>query len=337
MMKNKKILKWLIIYVILLISVILMPLLAVKEYGCKMYCKGYEKVKPAAEKADQKCFRVFDEATKKIIDVPDREFVYGVVTAEMPAKFEDEAIKAQAVASYTYFCRERKAKRSKRENADYDFTVDTKKWLNYVPPEERKLKWGEHFDEYENKIEGAVDSVFGEVLEDGGELILAAYHAISSGKTERSADVFGGDVRYLKSVESPGDKFASGYETTLKVDADKFRSVLKSKFSDLKFEGAEESWIGESSRSEGGMIKEIKICGEPLKGTEMRSMFGLRSSDFDLKFNRDEKKFVFTVKGYGHGVGMSQHGAQYMAREGDDYKKILSWYYPGTCICKLDS
>ena len=336
-MRNKKIIKWIAICVILLISIILMPLLAVRKCVYEIRENDCKKLKLCKEDMGKRCFHVLDESSGKVIDIPDREFVYGVVTAEMPAKFEDEAIKAQAVASYTYFCRERDNQRKNSNYVGYDFKVNTEKWINYVSPEQRRIKWGEHFEEYENKIKRAVDSVFGEVVEDDGELILAAYHAISSGKTEKSADVFGGDLKYLSNVESPGDKLVSGYETFVKVDTEKFKDILNAKYSDIDFNGNEGNWVGESVRSEGGMVKEIRIGSKSIKGTEVRSMFGLRSSDFDLNFSPEENKFIFRVHGYGHGVGMSQHGAEYMAQGGSDYKKILSWYYPGTCICKLDN
>ena len=336
-MKISKKFKWPVICFITLIIIILIPLLAVTKNNRKQSGANYQKSSIGNCEANaQKSFCVLDESTGNIMNIPDEEFLYGVVSTEMPAKFENEALKAQAVASYTYFCRARNLERSKNGEKKYDFTVDTQKALNYITKDQRKSKWGNRFDEYEEKIENAVNSVLGEIIEDEGEPILAAYHAISSGRTEKSEDVFGGSVKYLTNVESPGDKIASGYETTTKIDSEKFKEILSLKFSDLKFDTLPEKWVGTLKRTEGGMVKEIDICGENFKGTEMRSMFALRSSDFDLWFDKVENKFVFKVRGYGHGVGMSQYGAQYMALEGSDYKKILSWYYPGTSIVKMN-
>ncbi|MBR2579420.1 MAG: stage II sporulation protein D [Clostridia bacterium] len=335
-MKVSKTLKWPIICMVILILIVLIPLLAVTKDNRRRSDTNYQKSSIRNCDADnQRCFCVRDESSGNIMNIPDREFLYGVVCTEMPAKFEDEALKAQAVASYTYFCRARNLERAKDGGSGYDFTVDTQKALNYITKEQRKEKWGSHFEEYEKKIENAVDSVFGEIIEDEGEPILAAYHAISSGKTEKSEDVFGGSVKYLTNVESSGDKAATGYETTAKIDTEKFKEILKSKFRDLKSDIPPEKWIGAPKRSEGGMVKEIDICGKIFKGTDIRSMFALRSSDFDLWFDKAENKFIFKVLGYGHGVGMSQYGAQNMALEGNDYKKILSWYYPGTSIEKI--
>lgn len=288
--------------------------------------------------SNEKFFRVLDESNNEISEISDRDFVYGVVASEMPAKFEAEALKAQAVASYTYFCRARNLSRNKNNKEEkYDFTINSQKALGYVSKDGMKEKWKSHFDEYYEKIKNAVDDVYGEVIENEGDLILAAYHAISSGKTEKSADVFGGDVTYLTNVESPGDKFASGYETTVKIEKEKFKEILSSKIPDLEFKGSPENWIGNSTRSAGGMVKEIEICSNNIKGTEIRKMFALRSSDFEIRFDDNEDKFVFTVWGYGHGVGMSQCGAQYMALEGKNYKEILSWYYPGTSVVPISN
>lgn len=336
-MKISKKFKWPMLCFVILTVIILIPLLAVaKSSRDKRKMNYQESHLNNCDTNVQRYFCVLDESNGNIMNIPDREFLYGVVSTEMPAKFENEAIKAQAVASYTYFCRARNLERAKDGGSKYDFTVDTQKALNYITNEQRKTKWGSHFEEYEEKIENAVDSVFGEVIEDEGEPILAAYHAISSGVTEKSADVFGGNVKYLTNVESPGDKVAAGYETTAKIDAEKFKEILSSKVSGLRFDAPYEKWVGETKRSEGGMVKEIDICGNTFKGTEIRSMFALRSSDFDLCFDGAENKFIFKVRGYGHGVGMSQYGAQYMALEGNDYKEILSWYYPGTTIEKIN-
>jgi stage II sporulation protein D len=283
-----------------------------------------------------KSFCVLDESTGKVVKISDKEFLYGAVASEMPAKFEEEALKAQAVACYTYFCKARgDFKNAGQKDKKYEFTINSEKGINYITTEVMKTRWGNSFDQNYSKIKDAVDSVFGEVLEEDGNLIFAAYHAISSGKTERSSDVFGGDLDYLVNVESPGDKLVSGYETHVEVTSGDFKNVLSQEWKDCVFDGGYFSWIGDLTRSQGGMVKEINICSHVAKGTEIRKMFALRSSNFDLKYDSNSDKFVFTVRGYGHGVGMSQYGAEYMAKEGADYKKILNWYYPNTTVAKL--
>lgn len=281
-------------------------------------------------------FSVLDESTNEILKIPDREFLYGAVASEMPALFEEEALKAQAVASYTYFCRERNNfKKSNVSDRDYEFTVDTSKWINYIPKEQMKLKWGENFEKYYKRIKNCVDSVFPEVIEEDGDLILAVYHAMSSGRTEKSKDVFGGDLKYLTNVESPGDKLAPGYETVIEISLENFKNTISHECNECNFSKDPKDWISNPIRSSGGMVKEINICSNSFKGSDLRRIFGLRSSDFDLIYSPDNEKFIFTVHGYGHGVGMSQHGAQYMAKQSADYKQILSWYYPNTSIINL--
>lgn len=322
---------------VLFLCLILIPLLSVgRSVKCDSNISDF-KEKPYKSKISSKSFCVLDESNGEILNIPDREFLYGAVTAEMPARFEPEALKAQAVACYTYFCKSRNDfEKSADKSRKYAFKVNTEKWINYVPEDQMHKKWGSEFDKYYSKIKEAVDSVFGEVIEDEGNLILAAYHAISSGKTEKSSDVFGGDLKYLTNVESPGDKFASGYETTVDITFEKFKEVASNKWNDCDFSDIPENWIKDISRTEGGMVKEINIASHKAKGIEIREMFGLRSSDFYVDCDKDGGKFIFKVLGYGHGVGMSQCGAQYMAKQGADYKKILEWYYPNTAVVSLN-
>lgn len=326
----------------LLLCMILIPLLSVKR-GRDNFISAFSfnggsssKKRESMKNSENDCFCVLDESTGKVVKILDKEFLYGAVASEMPARFGEEALKAQAVACYTYFCKARNDfQNAKKKDKEYEFTVNTEKGINYITQDVMKTRWGNSFEQYYNKIKNAVDDVFGEVVEEDGKLIFAAYHAISSGKTEKSADVFGGDLKYLTNVESPGDKLVSGYETRVEVGSNDFKNVIAGQWNDCAFEGKPSNWIGDSSRTDGGMVREIEICSHTAKGTEIRKMFALRSSDFDLNYNSDSDKFIFTVRGYGHGVGMSQYGAEYMAKQGNDYKRILNWYYPNTNVVKI--
>lgn len=282
---------------------------------------------------DNKYFCVFDEALGKTFNIEDREFIYGTVATEMPASFESEALKAQAVASYTYFSRAREEFRKTNSQGHAEITVNTDKWNYYVTQDKMRMRWGDKFDERYAKIKNAVDSVFGEVLEDDGNLILAMYHAMSSGVTEKSKDVFGGELSYLTSVPSPGDKQARDYETSSEFSVEEFKNVIKDNWTDCCLDSDPSSWIGNIERTDSGMVKSIFVCGHRTTGREIRSIFSLRSADFDIIYNDD--RFIFKVRGHGHGVGMSQYGAQFMAKQGSDYRKILQWYYPGTTINKI--
>ncbi len=335
-MKKQFFLKRILILIFMFLFMILVPLLALKG-GCKTIRPNNQSrdIKVGDVKSENsRFFKVMDQSNGEIINIKDEDFLIGVVASEMPAKFNSEALKAQAVASYTYFSRQREKSRENGKN-DFDFTVNTQKGINYITEEKMRNNWGDNFNSYYGKIKNCVDSVYGEVLKEDGELILAVYHAISSGKTEKSVDVFGGECKYLTNVCSPGDKSAPGYETVVKVDLEKFKYVLSSKFGNCNFDGNPENWVGSIERTEAGTVRKINICSHDFKGTEVRTMFALRSSNFDISFSKEDNKFVFTVRGYGHGVGMSQRGAEAMALEGNDYKKILSWYYPGTTTEKI--
>lgn len=324
---------------IMFLSMVLIPLLSV--YGNKSitYLKN-----PILENSEFKQsiksnseFCVLDKATNEIIRIPDKEFLCGVVASEMPALFEEEALKAQAVASYTYFCRERnKFKNIKNPDKNYEFSVNSCKGLNYINKDQMKIRWGNNFEKFYNKIEKCVNDVFPEVIEEDGNLILAAYHAISSGETEKSEDVFGGNLNYLINVESPGDKLAKGYESKVEVPVETFKEKILIEYKECIFSDNPSEWIKDLSRTKGGMIKEITIGSYKTTGQKVRNMLGLRSAHFDVFYDSQEGKFIFTVYGYGHGVGMSQNGAQYMAKQGSNYKQILAWYYPNTSVVRLN-
>ena len=279
-----------------------------------------------------KSFKILDASTGEIVTVPDKEFTYGAVVAEMLPSFPKAALQAQAVAAYTHYSRLRE---EQRENPDAslkgaDFEGDLKNWRVYVSREQMEERWEDTFDSYYQKITEAVDEVLYQAVTYEGELITAAYHAISSGNTEASEDVFQKALPYLISVPSPGDELAPDYQTTVTLSASEFKKAAEKAWDDVTFSNTEQTWIGEAKRTDAGMVKEIKLGDKTVSGLEVRDAFSLRSADFDLLYQEDQ--FVFTVRGYGHGVGMSQYGAKYMAEQGSDYQQILSWYYPGTKI-----
>lgn len=327
----------LIYFFVLPLNFVLIPMIPViMQLG---NCKDFFSVCESENRlSNKKYFKIFDESTNRILRIPDKEFLYAVVSCEMPANFENEALKAQAVASYTYFSRLRE-KAENTENSQYDFKVNSEKSVNYTTENQLKQKWGKDFDKHYNKVKEAVNSVFGKVITDNeNNLILAAYHAMSSGKTEKCCDVFGGDLKYLTDVESPGDRVSKGYQTIKEFRAEDLKSALKDNIkSEFDFANLPNDWIGNTVRTDSGMVKEIEIGHIKVKGVEIRKIFGLRSSNFSIEYNSERNSFIFTVLGYGHGVGMSQCGAQYMAKQGKKYNEILNWYYPGTNIEVFDS
>ncbi len=261
-----------------------------------------------------------------------REYIIGSLSGEMSASYHKEALKAQAVACYTFalYVASRKEKRPEGADISDDSTV----YQSYIDEDARKKKWGDDFEKNEKIMSEAVDEVFGQYLEYDGKPAMAAYHAMCSGKTESAANVWGKSVSYLKSTVSSGDKLAPNYETCQKVSADEFKRILFKKgltYGDYPIDASK--WIGDIERYDSGVVKYVDICGKKISGTDMRSLFSLKSADFDISFA--DGGFTFTCRGNGHFVGMSQYGADYMARQGSSYDEILNHYYPGTVLKKL--
>jgi stage II sporulation protein D len=288
---------------------------------------------PAANAAS--VFRIQDTSSGKIITVGDRDFLYGAIVTEMSPEAPPEALKAQGVAAYTYYSRQReKQRQSTSSTAGADFTADTQNWQIYVTKEQMQARWGDNFNTYYQKLTSVVDAIYGQVLKSNGELIDATYYAISSGKTETSEDIWGGKRSYLISVASPGDVFAGGYQTTVVLDENKFKAAAQKASPKVSFSSAASAWIGEIKRTASGSVETIVIGGTKITGNDARSAFGLRSANFTVSYAGGN--FTFVVKGYGHGVGMSQTGAEYMANQGSTYRQILAWYYPTTTLTTIN-
>ena len=285
---------------------------------------------PAAQ-AEGTSFRIRDQSANQILNVSDHDFLYGAIVTEMSPAAEPEALKAQAVAAYTYYSRQRAQARAK--GSDSDFSADPQNWKVYVTKDQMQQRWGDSFQAYYDKLTGVVDAVAGQTLQSGGELIEATYYAISSGKTESSEDVWGGKLDYLVPVASPGDMLAGGYQTTVSMSTEEFKAAVQKAAPQADCSGDPAAWAGAVGRTGSGSVKSIRIGGQALTGDEARAAFGLRSANFDLAYAGGI--FTFTVRGYGHGVGMSQTGAQFMARQGADYRQILSWYYPDTTLASV--
>lgn len=267
--------------------------------------------------------RVLRSETGKIEEMSVEDYLFSVVAAEMPALYEVEALKAQTVAAYTYaMCK------ASKENKGYDISDDSSVDQAFVTREKAREKWGSNADTYEEKIRSAVKSVLYEKITYNSSLILAAYHAISSGKTENAADIWGGNYSYLVSVESEGDKLSPNYLSTVALT----EAELKEKLKDIvTLDGDAAAWFGDIGKSDSGSVLTAVVGGKAVSGSDIRSALSLRSANFDVAYS--DGTFTFTVRGYGHGIGMSQYGAHYMAMQGKTYKEILLHYYPG---CKIE-
>lgn len=262
---------------------------------------------------------------EQILDLSIKDYVFGVVAAEMPAMYHDEALKAQAVAAYTFAC----YRKNSNTNNEYDITADAETAQCFITREEARTRWGESAAQYEKKIDDCVSAVLGQILIYNNAPIFAAYHAISSGVTNPCADVWGSDLAYLQSVDSIGDKLADGYLSEASFTPEQINEKLKSI---TAANGDAQNYFSNAVTNNNGYVKKITYCGNEVSGAQISKLLSLRSSNFTISFS--DNKFTFLVKGYGHGVGMSQTGANYMAKQGSTYEEILLHYYNGATLQK---
>ena len=259
----------------------------------------------------------------RVLSLSEEDYLVGVVAAEMPASFPEEALKAQAVAarSYARYC----AATGKHPEAD--LCADPGCCQAWQSEEALREKWGEAYGDNLLRVRQAVEATRGQILTYEGEPILAAFHSSSAGATEDCGAVWN-PRPYLVSVSSPeGPEDVPGYRSMLRCAPLDFRDVILSARPEADFSGPEEDWLGECRRDASGRVESLVLGGVSVSGTELRRLFSLRSTAFSLEYA--EGMFVFSVTGFGHGVGMSQYGAMVMAREGADYRQILAHYYPG--------
>ena len=241
------------------------------------------------------------------------EYVKGVVACEVPASFDSEALKAMSVAARTFaLYKISKGKSIKTTVSDQC----------YIDNDKMKSKWKSNYNKYYTKISNAVNDTKGEYMTYNDKVIIAFYFSISNGKTENVENVFSQKLDYLVSVDSSWDKKSNYNEKKIKIKVIDFLKKLNikdNKIYDIKID-----------RSSTNRVNNIKINNSNYKGTKFRSLLGLRSTDFNITYDNDFV-YIHTV-GYGHGVGMSQYGANYMAYDGYSYDEILKHYYTGIKI-----
>lgn len=268
-----------------------------------------------------KVIAVKNTTNNEIIKVPIEEYVIGVVAGEMPISFNDEALKAQAVASRTYAL-----KKKETSKKDYDVTNDTN-YQVYLTDDQMKEKWKGNYEKNINKVKNAVLKTKGEVILYNNNLIDAMFFSTSNGYTENSIDVFTSNLPYLVSVDSLWDKTESPvFSSTNSVSEKEFLFNL----------GLQDNYINitDIKRTKTGRLISLKVNGKTFDSMTIRKIFNLKSTSFTINISNDI--VTFNVSGYGHGVGMSQYGANGMAKEGYSYKEILKHYYQGSEIKKIN-
>lgn len=254
----------------------------------------------------------------RIDQIDMEEYLTGVVLAEMPATFQQEALKAQFVAARTFA---RKAWETGGKHGDHSVCVNSGCCQAYILPEEYLQNGGKQ--ENLEKVKGAGASTAGECLQYKGELIEATYFSCSGGSTEDAVAVWGTDYPYLQAVDSPGEEHAKWHTDTVIFTREQFCRALGQ-----EPDGPVQNWFGLVTYTEGGGVDHMVIGEVQYTGTQLRSLLGLRSTAFEIDVW--EERILITTRGYGHRVGMSQYGAEAMAADGCSYREILAHYYPGT-------
>ena len=282
-----------------------------------------------------KTIKLLHQETEQIEEVGIDEYLYGVVSSEMPASYEIEALKAQSVVARTYTIYQISYNTGKHKDAD--ICDDSNCCQAWISKDERFAKWKQEEAENNwNKIVQAVDLTQGEVVTYNGKVINAFFHANSGGITESSLNIWGGiDYPYLKSVETFGEDSYTQYASEVVLKQQELLNKIKTKYEDCIIDFSQEECIQILEYTTSGRIKTIKFGNKEIAGTEARTLLGLKSTNFT--FSIDGENITFSVKGYGHGVGMSQTGADSLAKSGTSYDAIIKHFYTDVEITEVNS
>lgn len=282
-----------------------------------------------------KTIKLLHTETNQIEELNIDEYLYGVVASEMPASFEMEALKAQAIVARTYTIYQMINNQGRHENADIcDNYACCQAWIS---KEERLAKWeqGEAETNWQ-KILDAVNSTSGKIITYEGEPINAFFHANSGGKTETSLNIWGGiDYPYLKSVETAGEDGYTQYSSEVTISKNDLINKIKEKYQDFSIDYTQENCIQILEYTTSGRVKTIKVGNKEIAGTELRTLLGLKSTNFTFTINGEN--ITFSVIGYGHGVGMSQTGADSLAKTGKNSEEIIKHFYTNVEIIEVNS
>lgn len=313
----------LIMFILVIPTIVVLPFGSSEQEGTVVGAKEMkeETVETASSPFTVKVKRT---VTEKVENIPLEDYIAGVIAAEMPAEFELEALKAQALAARTYTVNHLL---HGEKNEEYDVT-DTVEHQVYKSDDELLKQWGSEYSEKMNKIKEAVNATKGKILTYKEAPITAAFFSTSNGYTENSEDYWDNELPYLRSVKSPWDKESPKY-----LNQDTFTIQEVETALGITLPKDKPAYI-EESRTESGRVKEIGIEGNSFSGREVREKLNLKSSDFKIKQNNGH--FVFTTEGFGHGIGMSQYGANFMAKEGKTYEDIVHHYYKDVKISTVN-
>ena len=295
---------------------------------------GRQTAEPSAPRTDseeyhdrQQTLRVLDGDTVR--DMTMEDYLMGVTAAEMPASFAEEALKAQAVAARTYTLYKLTSGGNHGDTAD--ICTDSTCCQAYISQEAARSSWGEQADALEEKIRTAVTDTDGEAILYGGVPILAVFHSSSAGLTRAAGQVWQNDLPYLQPVDSPeASASIPNYYSRVDFSPETIREKLLARIPAADLAGDQKTWLKNAVRDSAGSVETMEVGGVTVKGSTVRAALGLRSACFEWELQ--DGRFVFYVTGHGHGVGLSQYGANAMAEAGADYKTILTHYYTGVTV-----
>ncbi|MGM9661656.1 MAG: stage II sporulation protein D [Oscillospiraceae bacterium] len=259
------------------------------------------------------------------------DYLVGVVAAEMPAGFEPEALKAQTVAARTYTLYQLAHGSSGKHESGADLCDQPSCCQAYIREETARSNWGALAEENWQKLRAAEEETDGVAILYGGEPILAAFHSSSADGTEDAAAAWSASVPYLQRVESPESaEDVPNYVTTVSFTEEEFRNAILAVWPEAQLTGDASGWVKDIVRDASGYVSTLTVGGVTLRGVELRRALGLRSACFSV--TAADGLLTFSTQGYGHGVGMSQYGANALAKQGKSWQEILQWYYTGVTL-----
>ena len=282
-----------------------------------------------------KTIKLLHSETMQIEELNIDEYLYGVVSSEMPANFELEALKAQAVVARTYTIYQIIHNYDKHQDADIcDNYSCCQAWIS---KEERLSKWNsEEAESNWNKIVQAVNETKGKIVTYNKQPINAFFHANSGGVTESSLNIWSEiDYPYLKSVETSGEEGYTQYASEVILNMQELLEKIQTQYEDCEIDFDKQDSIKILEYTSSGRVKTIKFGNKEIAGTEARTLLGLKSTNFEVA--RDGENIIFSVTGYGHGVGMSQTGADSLAKQGLKYEEIIKHFYTNVEIIDVNS
>ena len=256
------------------------------------------------------------------------DYLWRVVAAEMPASFEEDALRSQAVCARTYSLWKQAAKSHEADGADV--CADSTCCQAYLSPEAAAQRWGENEEAWSAKIAGAVADTDAQVLTYEGAPIQAVFFSSADGSTADAAEVWGRSLPYLVPVDSPEGDEVPNYRSTVTLPADSVRELARGAGLECDLSGEPSGWFQNLKRTASGRVESVELGGVTLSGGAARNLFSLRSASFDV--TEADGVFTFSVTGYGHGVGLSQYGANAMAKAGSGWREILAHYYTGAVL-----